>query len=291
VAVRRIGRREFDFDRQVAVMAVINRTPDSFHDKGATFALDSAVHAALDAAAAGADWVDIGGVPFGRGPAVTVQEEIDRVVPVVEAIVSASDVVVSVDTYSADVARAALTAGAAVINDTSGLDEAMAGVVAASDATLVLTHSVGPPRTEKPAARYDDVVAEVIAFLQDRVARAEAAGVARDRLVVDPGHDLDKNTMHSLELTRRFDEFGLLGLPLLAAVSNKDFIGESLDRPQGERIEGSIAAMVACILKGARIVRMHDVPEAVAAVRMTEAILGLREPARLEHNTHPTNNV
>jgi dihydropteroate synthase len=292
VPIRRIGRREFDFDRQVAVMAVINRTPDSFHDKGATFALDTAVTTALDAAAAGADWVDIGGVPFGRGPAVSTQEEIDRVVPVVEAIVSASDVVVSVDTYSAEVAREVLAAGAAVINDTSGLgDDAMAGVLAASDATLVLTHSVGPPRTEKPAARYDDVVAEVIAFLQDRVARAESAGVARDRLVVDPGHDLDKNTLHSLELTRRFDEFGVLGLPVLAAVSNKDFIGESLDRPQGERVEGSIAAMVACILKGARIVRMHDVAEAVAAVRMTEAILGLREPVRLEHNTHPTNNV
>lgn len=292
MAVRRIGGRDFDFDRQVAVMAVINRTPDSFYDKGATFALDSAVTAALDAAAAGADWVDIGGVPFGRGPAVSVQEEIDRVAPVVEAIVSASDVVVSVDTYSSEVARAVLAAGAAVINDTSGLrDEAMAGVVAASDATLVLTHSVGPPRTEKPAARYDDVVAEVVLFLRERVARAEAAGVPRDRLIVDPGHDLDKNTLHSLELTRRFDEFGLLGLPLLAAVSNKDFIGESLDASQGERVEGSIAAMVVCIMKGARIVRMHDVPAAVAAVRMTEAILGFREPVRLEHNTHPTNNV
>ena len=289
---RRIGRREFDFDRQVAVMAVINRTPDSFYDKGSTFALDRAIEAALDAAAAGADWVDIGGVPFGRGPEVTVQEELDRVLPVIEGIVAASDVVVSVDTYSSDVARAALAAGAAVINDTSGLrDERMAAVVAATDATLVLTHSVGPPRTEKPAARYDDVVDEVIAFLQQRVALAEAAGVSRDRLIVDPGHDLDKNTLHSLEITRRFDELGSLGLPLLAAVSNKDFIGESLDRPQGERIEGSIAAMVVCILKGARIVRMHDVPQTVAAVRMTEAILGFRDPVRLEHNTHPTHNV
>ncbi len=160
MAVGRIGRREFDFDRQIAIMAVINRTPDSFYDKGATFELDRAVTAALDAAAAGADWVDIGGVPFGRGPEVTTQEELDRVIPVVEGIVAASDVVVSVDTYSADVARAALAAGAAVINDTSGLrDEEMAGVVAASDATLVLTHSVGPPRTEKPAARYDSSTA------------------------------------------------------------------------------------------------------------------------------------
>jgi dihydropteroate synthase len=292
VGSRSIGRREFDFERQVAVMAVINRTPDSFHDKGSTFALDSAISAALQAAGEGADWVDVGGVPFGRGPAVSVAEEIDRVIPVVEGIVAASDVVVSVDTYSAEVARAAIAAGAAVINDTSGLrDEAMAGVVAASDATLVITHSVGPPRTEKPAAHYDDVVTEVIAFLQERVDRAEAAGVGRDRLIVDPGHDLDKNTLHSLELTRRFDELGLLGLPLLAAVSNKDFVGESVDAEQGDRLEGSIAAMVVCILKGARIVRMHDVVPTVAAVRMTEAILGFRDPVRLEHNTHPTHNV
>jgi dihydropteroate synthase len=292
VAPRRIGRREFDFERQVAVMAVINRTPDSFYDRGSTFALDAAVAAALDAAEAGADWVDIGGVPFGRGPEVSVQEELDRVVPVVEAIVAASDVVVSVDTYRADVARAAMAAGASVINDTSGLrDGELAAVVAASDATLVLTHSVGPPRAEKPAARYEDVVAEVIAFLQERIGRAAAAGIPRDRLILDPGHDLDKNTLHSLELTRRFHELGILGLPLLAAVSNKDFIGESLDAPQGERLEGSIAAMVVCILKGARVVRMHDVRQAVAAVRMTEAILGLRDPVRLEHNTHPTHNV
>jgi dihydropteroate synthase len=276
----------------VAVMAVVNRTPDSFYDRGATFALDAAVAAALKARSEGADWVDIGGVPFGRGPAVSTQEEIDRVAPVVEGIVAASDVVVSVDTNSAEVAAAAIAAGARVINDTSGLgDAAMAGVVAASGASLVITHSVGPPRAEKPAARYDDVVAEVIAFLQERVDRAEAAGVPRDRLIVDPGHDLDKNTLHSLELTRRFDELGLLGLPLLAAVSNKDFVGESLDAPQGSRLEGSLAAMVVCIVKGARVVRMHDIPQTVAAVRMTEAILGLRDPVRLEHNTHPTRNV
>jgi dihydropteroate synthase len=289
---RRIGRRDFDFDHRVAVMAVINRTPDSFYDKGATFALEAAVASALTAAERGADWVDIGGVPFGRGPAVSVQEEIDRVIPVVEAITAASDVVVSVDTYSAEVARVAIAAGAGVINDTSGLgDAAMAAVLAASDATLVITHSVGPPRTEKPAARYDDVVTEVIAFLQERIARAEQAGVPRERLIVDPGHDLDKNTLHSLELTRRFDEFQLLGLPLLAAVSNKDFIGEAIDAAQGERLEGSIAAMVVCILKGARVVRMHDVRASADAVRMTEAILGWRDPVRLEHNTHPTRNV
>lgn len=277
---------------RVAVMAVVNRTPDSFYDKGATFALDRAVEAAQRAVDAGADWIDIGGVPFGRGPAVSTAEEIARVVPFIEAVTAASGVVISVDTNSAEVARAAIAAGARVVNDTSGLgDPGMADVVAGSDAHIVITHSVGPPRVEKPPAHYDDVVAEVIAFLQERVDRAEAAGIPRDRLIVDPGHDLDKNTLHSLELTRRFDEFQLLGLPLMAAVSNKDFIGESLDAAQGERLEGSLAAMVVCIMKGARVVRMHDIPQAVAAARMTEAILGLREPVRLEHNMHPTHNV
>jgi len=290
---RVIGGRVFDFDRQVAVMAVINRTPDSFFDHGATFALDRAVESALRAAELGADWVDIGGVPFGRGPAVSLQEEIDRVVPVVEAITAAdAGVVISVDTNDADVADAAIAAGAAVINDTSGLgDERMAGVVAGGDAQIVITHSVGPPRAEKPAAHYDDVVAEVRGFLLERVARAEAAGIPRERIIIDPGHDLDKNTLHTLELTRRLDEIAAIGLPLLAAVSNKDFIGESIDRPQGERLAGSLAAMTACILAGARIVRMHDVAATIDAVRMTEAVLGMRAPVRLEHNTHPTHNV
>lgn len=292
-ATVRIGGRLFDFSRQVVVMAVVNRTPDSFYDHGATFALDRAVESALRAAEAGADWVDVGGVPFGRGPAVSAQEEIDRVVPVVDAIVrSDAGVVVSVDTNDADVAREAIAAGAGVINDTSGLgDPRMAGVVAQSDAHVVITHSIGPPRVEKPPAHYDDVVAEVKAFLLERVARAEAAGIPRERLIIDPGHDLDKNTLHSLELTRRLDEIAAIGLPLLAAVSNKDFIGETLDRPQGRRLAGSIAAMTACILRGARIVRMHDVADAVDAARMAEAILGMREPARLEHNMRPAGNV
>lgn len=290
---RRIGSRDFDFAREVAVMAVINRTPDSFYDKGATFALDQAVASALHAGDQGADWVDIGGVPFGRGPAVSVAEEIDRVAPVVAAIRSARrELVISVDTNNAEVAAAAIEAGAAVINDTSGLgDPHMAQVVAASSAHIVITHSVGPPRVEKPAAHFDDVVGEVRSFLLERIDRAVAAGVPHDRLIVDPGHDLDKNTLHTLEITRRIGELAALGSPLLVAVSNKDFIGESIDRPQGARLAGSLAAMTACILGGARIVRMHDIPETVDAVRMTEAILGMRQPVRLEHNMHPTHNV
>jgi len=266
-------------------MAIINRTPDSFFDQGSTFELDSAVDAAIAAADDGADIVDVGGVPFGRGPAVSADEELDRVVPLVEAIHAASDVVISVDTHRAEDERLCIEAGASVINDTSGLyDPGMAAVLADSAATLVLTHSLAPPRSEPPRLHYDDVTSEVAAFLRDRIERAVTAGVLLDRLIVDPGHDLNKNTCHSLELTRRLDEIIAIGLPTLVAVSNKDFIGETLDRERDKRLNGSLAVAVICITKGARIVRMHDVPAAVAAVRMTEAVLGFRQPAYLRHN-------
>jgi dihydropteroate synthase len=281
---RIIGARSFDFSRQVAVMAIVNRTPDSFYDKGSTFALDRAVDAALAAVANGADWVDIGGVPFGRGPVVSLGEELDRVVPLVSAIAGSSDVVISVDTITAEVARQSIAAGASVINDTSGLwDPHMAAVVADSSAHLVLTHSKGTPRGEE-LPHYDDVVAEVVDYLHERIDRATAAGIPLERLIVDPGHDLNKNTFHTLELTRRLEEIVAIGLPTLVALSNKDFVGETLDREQGQRLEGSLAAAVVCIMKGARIVRVHDVPQTVDAVRMTEAILGFREPAYARHN-------
>jgi dihydropteroate synthase len=148
----------------------------------------------------------------------------------------------------------------------------------------VITHSYGVRRSEPQSPQYDDVIAEVIDYLRARVEQAEAAGIPRDRLVIDPGHDLNKNTLHTLEITRRLQEVAAIGLPTLAAVSNKDFIGEAIDREQGQRQSGSIAAAVICIMNGARIVRMHDVPAAVDAVRLTEAVLGFRQPAYARHN-------
>ncbi|WP_412747154.1 dihydropteroate synthase [Krasilnikovia sp. MM14-A1004] len=264
-------------------MAIVNRTPDSFHDRGATFALDRAIEAVRAAAAAGADWIDIGGVPFAPGPEVSAAQELERVLPVVEA---ARDLaVVSVDTFRPEVARAVVAAGAGVVNDTSGLrDPAMADAVAGTAATLVITHSLAAPRTRYPRPTYDDVTAEVIDFLRRRVQLALDRGVRPEQIVIDPGHDLNKNTYHSLELTRRLDELTALGFPVLAAVSNKDFIGETLDAAQHDRLVGTVAAVVFCVIRGARIVRVHDVPAAVDAVRMTEAMLGLRPPATARHN-------
>lgn len=271
-------------------MAIVNRTPDSFYDAGANYALEDAVAASLRAVEQGAHWVDIGGVPFAPGDPLSTDEEAARVVPVVEALRAKSDVVISVDTFHAEVARRSIAAGATVINDTTGLsDPDLAGVVAESGASLVLVHSRAKPRTQFARPQYDDVASEVRDFLASRVERARAAGVPDERLFVDPGHDLNKNTLHSLELIRRLDVINELGLPTLVALSNKDFIGEVLDKPKRERLEGSLAAAVACVLNGARVVRVHEVAETVAAVRMAEAILGLREPVLLKHNMSDEN--
>jgi len=278
----RLGRHEFADDATL-MMAIVNRTPDSFHDKGSTFALERAITAVERAAEAGADWIDIGGVPFAPGAEVGAAEELDRVLPVV---IKARDLaVVSVDTFRPSVAAEVIKAGAGVINDTSGLrDPAMADAVAGTDAQLVITHSLAPPRTVWPSPRYDDVTAEVAEFLRDRVKVALDRGVRPDQIIIDPGHDLNKNTLHSLELTRRLDEIAAVGYPMLAAVSNKDFIAETLDAAQRGRLSGTLAAVVFCILHGARIVRVHDVAATVDAVRMTEAMLGWRLPVYTRHN-------
>ena len=294
---RTIGGRTFDFARRTAIMAVVNRTPDSFYDNGATFEFDSAVRASEAAVEAGADWVDIGGVAFSPDtPEVSVAEETDRVVPVVEAIKANTDAVISVDTYRAEVARAAIEAGASVINDVTGLRFAedptvgtgdMAGVVAGTEASIVIAHSLGKPHRHLRRPTYTDVVREIAEFLTDRARYAGSRGIPDERIIIDPGHDLNKTTLHSLEITRRLQEITSLGWPTLAALSNKDFVGESLGRAQGERLYGSIAAAVMCVERGARILRVHNVAETLDAVRMAETVLGSREPAYLEHNIDP----
>ncbi|MEV4565306.1 dihydropteroate synthase [Nonomuraea sp. NPDC049419] len=284
--VRRLGRREFDFERQVAIMAIVNRTPNSFHDQGRTFELDQAVAAATKAVSEGADWVDIGGFAFSAAQApISVAEEIDRVAPVIARVRAATDAVISVDTHRPEVAEAAVAAGADVINDTNGLREpGIAEVAAATGAAVVVTHSLGGPGRRVLRPSYADVVTEVAGYLRERVAYALKAGIAPEKVIIDPGHDLNKNTFHSLELTRRLDEITAIGYPTLVALSNKDFIGETLDRPQGERKEGTIAANVVAVLKGARILRVHDVAATVASIRMTEAVLGWRGPLAPRHN-------
>lgn len=283
VSLHQLGDTEIDFQRKIAVMAIINRTPDSFYDKGATFALDAAVDAGLLALEAGADLLDIGGVKFAPGPALPVEEECERVIPFVRALAPHGPV--SVDTFHPEVARQAIAAGASVVNDTTGLhDPEMADVVADSDALIVIAHSLAKPRTRFVDPTYDDVVAEVQEFLHSRIELALSRGVRPEQIIIDPGHDLNKNTLHTLELTRRLREFADTGYPLLVALSNKDFIGETLSRDRRERLAGSLSSAIWCATQGARIVRVHNVAETVDAIRMFEAIQGWREPAYLRHN-------
>lgn len=279
----RLGQNDFNFQERVAVMAIVNRTPDSFYDKGATFELDAAVQAGMNAFEAGADLLDVGGVKFAPGPPLPAEEEAERVVPFIRELAVHGPV--SVDTFHPEVARLSIAAGAAVINDTTGLhDPAMADVVADSDALLVVAHSIAKPRTKLVGPLYNDVVGEVLSFLEARVELALSRGVRPEQIIVDPGHDLNKNTLHSLEITRRIEEFTQTGYPLLVALSNKDFIGESLNRERKERLAGSLSSAVWCASQGARIIRVHNVPETVDAIHMFEAIQGWRKPAYLRHN-------
>lgn len=263
-------------------MAIVNRTPDSFFDRGRTYALGAAVEHALAQVEEGADLVDVGGLKAAPGSEVPLDVERERVLPFVEAFRAASAAPLSVDTFRSDIAAEALAAGADVVNDVSGLvDPAMTGVVAAHPhAALVVMHAGGPPRTRPFRPVYlPDVTSAVVDACGRLAEQARADGVPADRIIVDPGHDFGKNTAQSLEITRRLGELAALGYPVLVALSNKDFLGETLDLPVAERGEASLAAAVAAVLFGARIVRVHDTRATVRALRTVEAILGWRRPA------------
>ena len=252
-----------------AIMAVVNRTPDSFFDQGATFGFDAALASAHRAVAAGAQIVDIGGMKAGPGAEVTAAQEIDRVAGLVAALRQRHpDVVISVDTWRGEVAEAAAQAGADLLNDTwGGVDPWLAEVAAAHGLGLVCAHA-GPmaPRTGPHRPAYADVVQDVITAVTTLAERAAAAGVPRESILIDPAHDFGKTTWHSLEITRRLGELCGTGWPVLVALSNKDFVGESLGLPIPERGEGTIAALAISAWQGARVFRVHDVPAARRAL-------------------------
>lgn len=272
---------------RLLVMGIVNRTPDSFFDQGVTYDLPAAVAAGIAAAADGADIIDVGGVKFAPGEPLPVEQEIDRVVPVVEALrAQLPEVLLSVDTFHAEVAAAAISAGADIINDTTGLsDPRMVEVIAQGGATVILCHSLARPREPYRFPQYEDVVEEVREYLAARVERALEAGITKDRIVIDPGPDLNKTTDQTLELMRGWRAYTSLGLPALAALSRKDVIGESLGLPPEERLEGSLAAAAWAVSRGARILRVHDVRATVRMCRMLEVLAGWRDPAGpLVHN-------
>ena len=270
----RLGERHYDLTRHCLVMGILNRTPDSFYDQGATFALDLTLRRAEALVAEGADILDVGGVKAGPGPAVSEDEELDRVVPAVEALVARFDVPVSADTWNANVLAAACAAGAVVGNDISGFgDPRYLPVAAAAGAAVVATHIRLAPRVRDPEPRYDDLVADVAAFLVDRAERARAAGLGPDQIVLDAGLDLGKTAAQSAVLLRESGRLAALGYPLLLSASNKTFLGVLLDLAVDARRAPSLIAAAYGVAHGCRIVRVHDVAGTVRVVRIVERLL------------------
>jgi dihydropteroate synthase len=273
----RLGDVVTDLTTRTLVMGIINRTPDSFYDAGETFALDALVRRAGELVEQGADLLDIGGVKAGPGPEVGEAEELDRVIPSIEAVHARFDVPISCDTWRATVLDAACAAGAVVGNDISGFgDPEYLTVAAKHSASVVATHIRLAPRVPDPEPVYDDLVADVRQFLLERAERAEAAGLAADQIAVDAGLDLGKTPAMSAVLLRESEALADLGYTLLLSSSNKRFLGELLGLDIGVRREASLATVAYGVAHGCRIVRVHDVRGSVHVVRMMQAILDRR---------------
>jgi dihydropteroate synthase len=278
----RLGRHAFE-PHQLLVMAIVNRTPDSFYKPGITWDETAAMERVHEVIGEGADLVDIGGVPAAPGSEVDAGEEIRRTSSFIGAVRAAyPDIVISVDTWRHEVAREACAAGADLINDSwGGWDTRLAEVAAECEASIVCSHAGRQrPRTRPFRVAYADVMADVLDHTLTLAQRALAAGVDPARIVIDPAHDFGKNTWHSLEVTRRLGEMTATGWPVLLSVSNKDFIGETLNLPPDERLAGTLAATSICAWLGARIFRVHHVSQTRQVLDMVSSIRGERPPAR-----------
>ena len=257
------------------VMGILNVTPDSFSDGGRYLDVEQAVAHAELMAVEGATLIDIGGESSRPGASpVSIDEELARILPVIRAVADTVDVLLSVDTYKAEVARSALEAGAHLINDITALhgDTGMAAVVAEMEAGLILMHMKGTPRTMQQSPEYDDVVGEICMSLQKSIQTAEAQGVGADQIIIDPGIGFGKTMEHNLEILKRLKEFRRLQKPLLIGTSRKSFIGNILELPVTERVEGTTATVCWAIAHGVDIVRVHDVKANVRAAQMTDAL-------------------
>lgn len=285
-AIFRFGGREYNLLHRTHLMGILNVTPDSFSDGGKFYSVDAAVEHAMRMIADGADIIDVGGEStrpksqaYGEGAdVVDVEEELRRVIPVIEQIARKTDVPISVDTYKSQVAREALRAGAVIVNDISGFtfDPAMISVIAEARASAVIMHIKGTPKTMQQNPEYLDLIGEINAFLEVAVAKGRAAGI--EQIIVDPGIGFGKTLRHNLELIACLRQFGGLGCPILVGPSRKSFIGMILDTGVDGRLEGSLAASVACVLNGARFLRVHDVRETKRAVMIADAINHATEP-------------
>lgn len=264
--------RSLPLDR-VRIMGILNRTPDSFYDRGRFNALDRALARAMEMLEEGADIIDVGGEKAGPGDPVSVEDEIRRVVPVIERIRRESDVPISVDTFKPEVAAAAMGAGADIINSIGGFEDvAMRRVALDTRAAIVVMHIKGKPRVRNANPVYRDVVAEVRDFLEARAAECASYGISTDRIVIDPGPGFGKTAAHDLDVVRHLRALTDLPYPLLLAVSRKPFIGAVLGTEVEDRLEGSLAVAAWAVLHGARIVRTHDVQATGRVCKMVEAV-------------------
>ena len=277
----RLGRHTYGANARL-IMAIVNRTPDSFYDKGATWATSAAHERVREVIAQGADIIDVGGIKAAPGAVIDAAEEKRRVVEFIADVrAEFPDIVISIDTWRSEVARAACAAGADLINDAwGGVDAELPTVAAEFDAALVCTHTGGAvPRTRPFRVEYDDVVADILTSTVGQAERAVSMGVDRERVLIDPAHDFGKNTWHSLEATRRLPELVATGWPVLVSLSNKDFVGESLDLPVGERLEGTLAATAVSAWLGAQVYRVHEVTPTRQVLDMVSTIAGDRLPS------------
>ncbi|HLF99964.1 MAG TPA: dihydropteroate synthase [Acidimicrobiia bacterium] len=270
----RLGPHEYDVTSRALVMGILNRTPDSFYDQGETWDFDAFLRKADRLVAEGADILDVGGVKAGPGPEVSEAEELDRVVPAVAALARRFDVPISADTWRASVLQACCEAGAVLGNDISGFaDPKYVEVAAHAGASVVATHIRLRPRVPDPEPHYDDLVADVRAFLLDRAAHALDAGLAPEAVILDAGLDLGKTPAQSAVLLRESAGLADLGFPLLLSASNKRFLGELLGLEIDDRRDASLACTAYGVMMGCRIVRVHDVLGSVKVVRMIAALL------------------
>ena len=260
------------------IMAILNVTPDSFSDGGKFADPNQAVNRALNLMEEGADMIDIGGESTRPGAEpVSLDEELNRTIPVIESIRKESDCLISIDTYKSAVAKAALNAGANVVNDISGFtfDSKMAPLVAKKNASVILMHIKGTPRDMQKNPHYDNLIEEIKSFFQQQVEVAKMAGVRSKKIILDPGIGFGKRLEDNFAIIRELGQIRAMGYPVLLGPSRKSFIGMALDIPVEERLEGTLASITAGIMNGARIVRVHDIVETRRAVTITEKIIGL----------------
>ena len=271
-----LGQKTLDFYSRTHLMGVLNVTPDSFSDGGKFFKLEEAIKQGLKLTEEGVDMIDIGGESTRPGSEpVTIEEELRRVIPVIEELTKRIKIPISIDTYKSKVAKEALDSGASMVNDISGLryDPEMKKVVAKYDVPVVLMHIQGTPKNMQENPRYDNLLEEIKNYLSESISIAEEAEIDENKIIIDPGIGFGKTLEDNLKILKNLVEFKSLGRPIMIGVSRKSFIGKILDLPTDERLEGSLASMAVAIMNGANILRVHDVKESKRVAKLVDAIL------------------